>query len=54
MNKKMKTAAVVAAAGVAAALVITYFAAYSSHSELMQGQIEAQQYFCIGQGAGAH
>lgn len=45
MNKKMKTAAVVAAAGVAAALVITYFAAYSSHSELMQGQIEAQQYF---------
>ncbi|MGL5728339.1 MAG: HlyD family secretion protein [Plesiomonas sp.] len=45
MNKKSKSIAAVVGVGVVVALIISYFSAYDNDSALMQGQIEAQQYF---------
>ncbi|MGL5006259.1 MAG: HlyD family secretion protein [Plesiomonas sp.] len=45
MNNKRKSIAAVVVAGVVVALVVSYFSAYDNQDALMQGQIEAQQYF---------
>ncbi|MGL5799220.1 MAG: biotin/lipoyl-binding protein, partial [Plesiomonas sp.] len=45
MNNKSKSIAAVVGAGVVVALIMSYFSAYDNDSALMQGQIEAQQYF---------